>query len=175
MRLLPLILALGQRKKVDMNWFKIFAVAVSASFFIQSSYAAPMPPVATMTIEGSIMKISWHPDKFIKGIPGMSGSMGVDRTISAHYEVTLIDTKVTPNGNGDVPFRSGEPINIKLNHPKDDKFLIQNMKVRIIDFRMTGDEGGNWTSFKKIEILGEKEIKRSNKANSVDAKSCAAD
>jgi len=35
------------------------------------------------------------------------------------------------------------------------------MKIRIIDFRMSGDEGGIWTSFRKIEILGEKESKRS--------------
>ena len=158
-----------------MKWLKFFVVAISSVCFIQSASASPMLPMATMTIEGRIQEISWHPEKHVKGIPGMSGSAGVDRTVPAHYKVSLIDTKVTSQGNDYVPFTSGSPINIKLNHLKDNKFLMKYMQVRIIDFRMGGDEGGIWTSFKKIEILDEKEIKRSNKANSADAKSRAAD
>jgi len=46
-----------------MNWFKIFVVAVCASSLAQSSFAAPIPPVAIMTIEGRIQKVSWQPDK----------------------------------------------------------------------------------------------------------------
>ena len=148
-----------------MKWLKIFVVAISSVCFIQSSSASPMPPTATMTIEGRIQEISWYPKKHVKGIPGMSGSAGVDRTVPAHYKVSLIDTKVTSQENDNVPFTSGSPINIKLNHPKDDKFLMKNMQVRIIDFRMGGDEGGIWTSFKNIELLGKKEIKRAKTTN----------
>ena len=59
-----------------------------------------------------------------------------------------------------VQFKSGETIEIKLNHPKDDNFLENNMRVRIIDFKMSGDEGGMTTTFKKIEILHDGKTKK---------------
>ncbi len=96
-----------------MKWLKIFVVAVGAGCFIQSSSASPILSMLAMTIEGRIQEISWHPEKHIKGIPGMSGSAGVDRTEPAHYQVSLIDTKVTSQENDNVPFKSGSPINIK--------------------------------------------------------------
>ena len=42
----------------------------------QLAYAIPMPPMATMTIEGTIEKLSWHAEQTIKGLPGLSGSAG---------------------------------------------------------------------------------------------------
>ena len=143
-----------------MTRFTIAAVVVCAVFQAQLSFAAPMAPMATMTIEGTIQKISWHPDRAIKGIPRMSGSAGRDRTISAHYRITLTNTTVAAKQGGHVPFQSGKTIHITIDHPKDDEFLKQDMKVRIIDFRMSGDEGGIHTRFKKIEILNGKEAEQ---------------
>jgi len=122
-----------------------------------------------MTIEGTIQAISWHPDKVVKGLPGMSGSRAYDRTIPAHYSITLIETVVSPEGDL-VLFKSGETIGIKLHHPKDDYFLKQNMKVRIIDFKMQGDEGGVHTSFKKIIILNGEITQQSNKPDAGNGK-----
>ena len=126
-------------------------------FIITSSVspAMPMPQIARATIEGDIQKISWYPGKTVKGLPGMSGSAGQDRTIPAHYKVTLTNTVVTvaKDAQGHRPHKSGDTINIKLDHAKDDGFLKKNMRARIIDFAMKGDEGGIRTSFEKIEIL----------------------
>lgn len=83
----------------------------------------------------------------------MSGSAGNDRTVSAHYNVTLKETKVTSDGKGSVPFKSGKPIEITLDHAKDDNFLKEEKKVKIVDFTMGGDEGGVWSRFKEIVIL----------------------
>ncbi len=136
-----------------MKRFIFATVFISMVLLIQLSFASPMAPMATMNIEGRIQKISWHADKFMKSLPGMSGNAGEDRTISAHYKVTLIETKVTSTKNGYVPFTSEETIDIEINHEKDDKFLKLNMNVRIIGFRLRGDEGGVNTSFERIEVL----------------------
>jgi len=126
--------------------------------------------MAPMTIEGTVQKISWRPDKFVKGLRGMSGSAGIDRTIPAHYWVALTDTKVTSGEGGPTPFRSGDTIRIKLNHAKDDGFLKQGARIRIIGFRMRGDEGGVHTSFKKIEILDGQGTGKPGKQDAVDGK-----
>ena len=119
----------------------------------QHASAIPMAPMASMTIVGTIETISWVSEKSVKGTTGISGSAGSDRTVPAHYSVTLKDTKVTSDGNGYAPFESGKPIVITLDHPEDDNFLKAEMKVKIIDFTMGGDEGGVRTRFKEIVIL----------------------
>jgi hypothetical protein len=145
---------------------KLFAIAAAIIAGLLAQPSGAMPAwAATMTIEGTIQKISWHPDKIVKGQPGKSGSAGNDRTIPAHYMVTLQDTKVTPKGNDQVPFESGKTIEIMLNHPKDDNFLKQNMKVRIVDFKMIVGDAVQ-TSFKGIEILDGNEKNRANPPNS---------
>ena len=51
--------------------------------------AGPMKPIGPMNIEGVIIGISWLSEEFRKGIPGLSGSAGQDRTIPAHYKLKL--------------------------------------------------------------------------------------
>ena len=121
--------------------------------FCSAAFSAPMMPIATMTITGTIESISWYPAQFVPGEPGMSGSAGGDRVIPSHYVVLLVDTTVEARGEGHVPYHSGDAIRIKLNHPADDGYLQSGMKVRIVDFRMGGDEGGIHTSFEAIDIL----------------------
>lgn len=138
---------------VNVKTALIAAFIISVIGFGQFAQAVPMPPMATMTIEGTIEKISWHAEQTVKGRPGISGSASRDRTVPAHYKVTLADTKVTAKGSGHVPFSTGKPIATKLNHPQDDGFLEQGMSVRITGFKLNGDEGGVSTNFEKIEIL----------------------
>ena len=47
--------------------------------------------MATMTIEGKIDKIEWVAEKKVKGLKGLSGSAGQDRTIAAHYKQHYTD------------------------------------------------------------------------------------
>ena len=123
---------------------------------ISSSFAGPMKPLGPLNIEGTIIKISWHPEEFRKGIPGMSGSAGQDRTIPAHYRLSLSGTWENRE-EGSPPSTHKGDIDIRINHPLNDSFLMKNISVRINGYRENGDEGGIRSSFEKIEILGTKE------------------
>jgi hypothetical protein len=132
------------RKQLSAFFLAIFTLSMSG---------AQMAPMATMTIEGKVKEIVWHKDRELKGLPGLSGSAGQDRTVPAHYQVKLEETTVEANGEGFVPFEAGKPIEVKLDHAKDDGHLKKGMKIRISGFRMNGDEGGVRMTYEKIEIL----------------------
>ncbi|MGC8775323.1 MAG: hypothetical protein ACP5R6_08730 [Chlorobaculum sp.] len=108
--------------------YPLFAVL----FGFTVSPAAPVPAIGPMNIEGVIETVSWEPDAFIKaqGVWSdgkwipFSGSLGHDRTRPAHYRITLAKTRVKSLPEADWS-RS---------------------------FR--GDEGGDWYSFRAIEIKG---------------------
>lgn len=51
--------------------------------------AVPMIPLGPVDVSGTIVELKWVPAKRVKGIPGMSGSAGVDRIIPAHYLAAL--------------------------------------------------------------------------------------
>jgi hypothetical protein len=120
-------------------------------------FAAPMKPIAVPAIEGTVKSVTWSAEKSVKGIPGMSGSAGVDRTFPARYTVTLTKTTVTANpANDSCPYKSGEDIAVTLNHEEDDGFLKVGMSVKVLDYTMQGDGGGFRTTFSKIVILKEK-------------------
>ena len=122
---------------------------------ITSSFAGPIKPLGPLNIEGTIIKISWHHGEFRKGIPGLSGSAGQDRTIPAHYRLGIEGTWKN-SGEGAPPTVHKGSIDVRIDHPENDSFLIENMSVRIIGYRETGDEGGIRSSFEKIEILENK-------------------
>ena len=141
---------------------------VLATFFVAlfgpvASPAAPIPAIGPMHIEGVIEALSWTPDTFIKGkgvwrdgkwFP-FSGSLGHDRTRPARYRVTLADTKVEtlPAADPSRSFRSGSVITVYIPHSADDGFLKKGMKIRIHDYTVRGDEGGDWYSFSAIVIM----------------------
>jgi peptidyl-prolyl isomerase F (cyclophilin D) len=145
-----------------MNRKLLAAAIVCAALFAARSHAAPMRPTAPMTIEGTIHKIDWIAQTQVKGQPGLSGTAGVDRTIPAHYLVTLTDVvvSVAESAQGWQPFKTGDDIRIALDHPKNDGALKQGMRIRIVDFQMTGDEGGIRTSFKEIALVQPAEPKQ---------------
>jgi hypothetical protein len=128
------------------------------------SPAAPIPAIGPMNIEGVIETVSWEPDTFIKGegvwsdgkwFP-FSGSLGHDRTRPAQYRITLKKTKVKnlPEADKSRSFKSGSTITVFIAHPADDGYLKKGMKIRIDDYTIRGDEGGDWYSFSAIEIKG---------------------
>lgn len=86
----------------------------------------------------------------------MSGSAGIDRTIPARYVVTLVDVSVEGKGAGKPwMLQEGGRAEIIVNHDRDDGFLRKGMRIAVIGYLERGDEGGTWTSFEKIQILGE--------------------
>ncbi|NES67555.1 MAG: hypothetical protein F6K24_21095 [Okeania sp. SIO2D1] len=109
-------------------------------------------PVGPINIEGVIKSAVWHPESFIRGIPMMSGTLGVDRTIPAHYMVQLESIVVSDSEDyRRLLLNSGDVIS--LSHAEDDGFLKAGMKIRISGLMQLGDEGGYDTFFDKIEIL----------------------
>lgn len=116
--------------------------------------AAPLPPMQPVTIEGTIVSVAWTPARQLKGIPLMSGSAGLDRTMPARYVVTLADVSFKGKGTGKSRLlKEDGKAEIILNHDRDDGFLKKGMRIAVIGYVERGDEGGTWTGFERIEIL----------------------
>lgn len=129
--------------------------------------AAPLPPMDPVTIDGTISQVQWSPDTKVKGRPGFSGSLGVDRTVPAHFRITLVDFRGVDKAlawriNGIMSDPSSNP-NADRNRPpphlvlqlndKDPHALKPGMRIRVRDYVVSGDEGGTWTRFAKLEIV----------------------
>lgn len=85
----------------------------------------------------------------------MSGSAGVDRTMPARYVVTLVNVSVEGKGAGKPRMlKEDGRAEITLPHDRNDGFLKKGMRIAVIGYLERGDEGGTWTSFERIEILG---------------------
>lgn len=127
--------------------------------------ASPMASIPERDIEGTIASLSWNPEFTAKGMFGMSGSLGGDRTFKASYDVTLIDCVVNYSEKDLTPEElsmyqpvatgSINKMHLTLEHEKDDDFLKPGMKIKVEGYDKSGDEGGVWTRFRKIEILNQ--------------------
>jgi len=139
-----------------------FLISFLISFFILwvEVSAAPLPPLDKYDITGTISELQWYPEKRIKGIPQMSGSAGYDRTMPAHFIVKLINysgidsataTRITRYIN---PHKPASPLYIllKINH-ENPYYLNKGMKIKVIEYTIRGDEGGTYTSYKRIIII----------------------
>lgn len=125
-----------------------------------------MIPTGPMNIEGTVEEVTWQPGgKLIKGMKvmvkgkevPMSGSLGVDRITRSKYSVRLTRTVVTRPVSENSPyyksFPSGADAHVTIYHDKDDGYLKKGMRIKIINYRIDGDEGGTWESYEKIDIL----------------------
>ena len=127
--------------------------------------SAPIPPAGPFDIIGTISEVQWFPEQHIRGKHGMSGSLGHDRVVAAHYLVQLVNyngvaaekaIRITryisfmaygdKNPSGKPPF-----IILKIDS-KNKNFLKTGMKVRVTGYTVRGDEGGTWTSFAGISV-----------------------
>lgn len=140
-------------------------ITLACIFLLNSALvvAAPIPPAGPFDIVGTISELQWFPDRQIRGERGMSGSLGHDRVVLAHFVVRLVNYKgvaaenavrisryVSYNAYGDRN-PSGMPAFIILKIDSNDKhFLKVGMKVRVKGYTVRGDEGGTWTSFSGI-------------------------
>lgn len=134
-------------------------------FSLNFSSAAPIPEEKKYDLEGTIADIKWYPAKFIKGIPGMSGSVGKDRIVPSHYIIKLIDYKgishddarrISRYINWNYPKNQDKSettfILLKINC-NDPNYLQRGLKIRVIGYKIRGDEGGTNTQYEKIEII----------------------
>lgn len=136
----------------------LFAITLNA-------LAAPIRPIGPVDVSGTISEIKWVPEEKVRGVQGMSGSLGHDRTRSAHFLVTLTDydgvnaeTARRMTGYLNRTAFKGEKqqdkpsfILLKINH-NDKNYLRKGMKIRVIGYEVRGDEGGTWTYHDKVEI-----------------------
>ena len=133
-----------------------------------NTLAAPIRPIGPVDLTGTVSDLKWNPDKKIKGLPGMSGSAGVDRTVPAHFLVTLKDfegvdpkTALAMTRYVDWSVFKDEKDNfippfiiLKINQ-NDNNYLKQGMFIKVSGYTVRGDEGGTWTYYTKIDILNQ--------------------
>lgn len=128
--------------------------------------AAPLPPMKPVTIEGTIAKAQWTPETKVAGRPGFSGSLGVDHTVPAHFRIELVDFRglstdlawrlngIMSDPTSSQTERENPPPHLVLQlNEKNPHALMKGMRIRVGDYVVSGDEGGTWTRFTKLEIL----------------------
>lgn len=151
----------------------LMTLLVTLSLFIGiCASAAPVPPVGPADIEGTITDVTWLPEQFFRGIPGMSGTAGMDRKIPPRFRVSLTDYKGIDEKQvyrmknyfswavSEKFTAQGYPeyIVLELQHP-DKSLLKKGMRIKVTGYRLGGDEGGDWTTYKEIEILRTGDVK----------------
>jgi hypothetical protein len=134
----------------------LITLAFAVTIWACVAFAAPMPPTGPVTIEGTIKEIRWHPARRIRATPGMSGSAGKGREFPARYVIKLMDVVMrTPSqGNGEI-LRKTPAATVMLNHLRNDHTLKKGMRIIIFNYRESGDEGGTWSTFDKVQIVGQ--------------------
>jgi len=128
--------------------------------------AAPLPPCGPYQISGKIADLKWYPERKVKGIPGMSGSTGRDRTFSAHFLVKLNDYKGIDSNNAIQITRNVDPsalknksadyipdfVTLMINH-NGKRYLKKGMTILVKGYTVRGDEGGTWSDYTEVDIL----------------------
>lgn len=156
-------------------------VALLPGILTASAWAAPLPQLAPVTVEGTVMEVEWNPALKVEARPGMSGTLGIDRTIPAHFFVSLADFRIrklnagnrADSGNAEQKTAMAWKINrywengqsgtadhtrppqhllLRLNH-NDPNAIRKGMRIRVVDYSVVGDEGGTWTGYKAIEEI----------------------
>ena len=106
-------------------------------------------PIGPIDLEGVIHQATWYPAQFIPAIPMMSGSLGQDRTIPAHYKLQFEAVEVSDRAEYSRLLGYG----VMVSHAQDDGFLAAGMRIRIHGLQMLGDEGGMQTFLDRVEVL----------------------
>lgn len=145
-------------------------IAIAAALLVMNLLcAAPLPPLGKVDVTGTIADAKWVPEASLKGRKGKSGSLGRDRVIPAHFVVTLRNYS-GPNVrqawmmNGFMGAKSegaGDrdkfpPTLLVWVNSGDRDYLKAGMKLRLVNYTVTGDEGGTWTSCERVERFDDK-------------------
>jgi len=142
-------------------------ITLACSFLLNSSplRAAPIPSAGPFDITGTISEVQWFPAVHIRGKPGMSGSLGHDRVVAAHFLVRLVNYQgvaadkairitrhVSYKAYGDKNPSGMPPFIILKINSEDKNYLKTGMNVRVAGYTVRGDEGGTWTTFAGISV-----------------------
>lgn len=130
----------------------LFTLASSLLFLAET---APIPKTGPLTLEGTIEDVQWSPVLTHKAMPGMSGTLAQERTFPARYRVILRDITIVEalGGYGISVDVDGRVATLLLNHPSDDQFLKKGLRIRVVGYEESGDEGGTWSKHVSIEVL----------------------
>jgi len=143
-------------------------IQLSLLYVIHPLLAAPTPIAGPVDIEGTILDVTWIPEKEIKGIM-VTGTAGHDRAIPAYFRVSLGDYSGLNSDTVEimksfyrwsVPDHHNLPgmpkfIVVQLYHP-DKTFLKKGMRIRVKGYRIWGDEGGDYPAYIEFLILATK-------------------
>jgi hypothetical protein len=143
---------------------KAFPILFILPFILLQAHAAPLPELGKVTITGTVLRSEWIPARRVKGVSGLSGSAGKDRTFPAHHQAVL-KPYTGPNAKQATMMnaflgakavngkdRSRPPARLLVRVDSDDPdFLKPGMKITLTGYAIGGDEGGTWTSVEKIE------------------------
>lgn len=132
-------------------------MAAAAVILASTAEAAPLPPFPPVNICGVIIEQSWIPIESVPGRPGFSGSLGHDRTFPAHVRIVLenytgIDAMVARRINGFLSATELSDMNrLALRLPTDNPELLRGVhRLCIEGFAIRGDEGGTWTTYRRL-------------------------
>lgn len=138
------------------------AVALTAATLAARAEAAPIPPIGPLELCGDVVMQSWEPERFVRGKPGFSGSLGRDRTFPARFRVVLrnyrgIETAMAARINGILSMRpeergAGEPRVVLLVNHTDARFLDGAASLCLEGYQISGDEGGTWTRHRTLSV-----------------------
>ncbi len=129
------------------------------------SAAAPLPPAGPVDLCGTIVSAQWRAVQTARGIPGMSGTAGHDRTFPAQFTILLeavsgADTATARNINLAFGLSDKEAyetpagprrVRLGLNH-HDPNFLDGATSLCIEGYSVRGDEGGTWTEHRRVSV-----------------------
>ena len=129
------------------------------------SLAAPLPPAGPVDLCGTIVSAKWEPARTVRGIPGMSGTAGHDRTFPAQFTILLeavtgADANTARNINiafglygADARETPAGPQRVRLGLNHDDSHLLDGaVSLCIQGYSVRGDEGGTWTEHKAVSV-----------------------
>lgn len=140
----------------------LLGAGVAALLFSAAAQAAPIHPFGPLDICGDVAMQSWEPERFVRGKPGFSGSLGRDRTFPARFRVVLqnyrgIDAATAARINGVLSMRpaergAGEPRVVLLVPHADARFLANAASLCVEGYHISGDEGGTWTRYRTLSV-----------------------
>ena len=139
----------------------IFVATLLPALVAGVAGAAPLPPFEPVDVCGTIAAQAWVPARRVPAIAGASGSLGRDREFPAHARVEIepyrgIDGRTAARINALLGFaQAGASGNrrLLLLLPTDDPALLDGRtSLCVVGFRISGDEGGTWTSYARLVL-----------------------
>lgn len=138
------------------------AAGAAALLLASTAEAAPIQPLGPLDICGAVVMQDWQPERFVRGKPGFSGSLGRDRTFPARFRVVLqnyrgIDAAAAARINGYLSMKpdergTGAPRVVLLVPHADARFLDGAVSLCVEGYHIGGDEGGTWTRYRTLSV-----------------------